>query len=86
MPFSPISVGYAQDTVTLEWETKLEATSTAAQLAWVDGIMEEVNAESVWKEVKGKEGKLVNDDPAENWRSSGKAGWFQPQTLAMNPV
>ena len=68
MPFSPISVGYAQDTVTLEWETKLEATSTAAQLAWVDGIMEEVNAESVWKEVKGKEAKLVNDDPAENWR------------------
>jgi len=37
------------------------------------GVMEEVNAESKWKEVKGKEAQLVNDDPAENWRSNGKA-------------
>jgi hypothetical protein len=69
--FSPISVEYAQDSVILEWETKLEATSTATKLAWGDGIME-VNAESVWKEVKGKEAQLVNDKPAENWRSNGK--------------
>ena len=37
------------------------------------GVMEEVNAESEWKEVKGKEAQLVNDDSAENWRSNGKA-------------
>ena len=72
VPFSLISVEYAQDSVILEWETKLKATSTASQLAWVDVIMEVVNAESVWKEVKGKEAQLVNDKPAENWRSNGK--------------
>lgn len=73
MTFSTDIVGYAQESVTLEWETRLEPTSTAAQLAWPDGVMEELNAESAWKEVKGKEAQLVNDDPAENWRSNGKA-------------
>ena len=40
----PDSVGDDQDTVILEWDTRLEPISTSAKLAWPDGIMEEVKA------------------------------------------
>ena len=35
--FSPDFVVYTKETVTLEWETRLEPTLTATQVAWSDG-------------------------------------------------
>jgi len=35
--FSPDFLVYAQETVNLEWETSLQPTLTATQVAWSDG-------------------------------------------------